>query len=927
MSFRGGLIFAMVSVIAAVAALSAVAVNSRGTAFDHAYAMSSSPEMTSLAQISSTQSGCMSAGYGPEVDEPEADLYLVWQGSVSSAKLVGDEFNVGWHNDIYVNDVLIGQSIIDGAATNGTYCTPFPGATKEWEIDPSILRRGANRVRIEAGERPSGLLDEWGMTNVHLVLEGPDLIATEIVDFTFSSSYDGSEQPAILQVPIDYQSWQPTPLLIAVHGWGADRWDALADYAEEANDAGWLLAAPDMHGERDPYPWPPYDHPLASRASQHDILDTIQYMKDHYNVDSTRITMTGLSMGGQIALVTAAKNPGLFAAVVDEKGPTDLFDWYYESPVWRQNLISQECGGPPESNTWFEYERRSPVTFARNLASTPLRVYHGIDDTTVLPHHSQDMVDTILSHEPGAPVVLTTFVGDHGTPVPGGNEGILQWLSQFQLGTPALEIDAITDTSTTIWWVTLNQNGDQERWSEVEGTAGSGNRITLTVVDRYGVDLEVDVVSLGMSPYSQYVVEDLAVDEAEFSAQSYDLVDGKLPISLGAGTHRLIIYPGQSPVPLATVTLQEGVAGYAGATDTYLSLWGPTNNYGSDSRIKLRSPNTFNSLLRFDLSSVPPVALSTGVRGAALSLDVLADGNGNESFFEAFQLNRAWNEGAATWYRASASQSWSQAGANGVPDDRQASPVDGRLFKGEGLRLGFDVTGAVSSWLADPAENYGLVLRGDDPAVQYDVASSEYNTVSKRPKLLLVYPLATPTPTSTNTPTRTPTPTATPTYTPSPTPTNTPTATATFTHTPTPTATATATFTHTPTPTNTITPTTTPTATPSFGSITGVVWQDSNRNGHREAGEPGLQGVEVSLWYNNVQQEMRFTTADGDFEFADLTPGRQVTVKEIDPPKYESSTENSRDVWITNGSVIQVDFGDYYYPSIYLPMLLLSQSP
>ncbi len=326
---------------------------------------------------------------------PKGDMFIIWSGTVSSAKLVGDEFNVGARNDIYLNDTFVGQSIIDGAATNGTWCEPRAGSTKEWAIAPSLLRQGFNRVRLTSALQGSGLPDEWGMKNVHLVLQGDDLVATQVVDFTFTSSYDNTSQPAALQAPISYLPTEPTPLLLAIHGWGDNRWAPLNDYGEAANAAGWLLAAPDMHGERSAAPRPPYDHPLASRASQQDILDTIQWVRQRYNVDPNRIYIAGTSMGGQIALVTAAKNPGLFAAVVVDRGPTDLARWYDESEPWRQILIAQEVGGPPGGNLWFEYLRRSPLSFARNFSATPLRLYHATGDTTVLPRHSQDMLNAV----------------------------------------------------------------------------------------------------------------------------------------------------------------------------------------------------------------------------------------------------------------------------------------------------------------------------------------------------------------------------------------------------------------------------------------------------------------------------------------------------------------------------------------------------
>lgn len=847
--------------------------------------------------VSSTSADCLWVGY-PE-DNAEDDLFIVWSGTVSSAKLVGDEFNVGARNDIYLNNALIGQSIIDGAATNGPWCDPYPGATREWAIDPALLRQGLNQVRLTAALRPGGLTDEWGMKNVRLVLQGDNLTATQVVDFTFTSSYDGSTQPAALQIPTAYQSSQPTPLLIGVHGWGDDRWAPLADYAAAANDAGWLLAAPDMHGERSAYPRPPYDHPLASRASQRDILDTIQWVQARYNVDPNRIYITGESMGGQIALVTAAKNPGLFAAVVSDRGPTDLERWYEESELWRQTLIAQEVGGAPDSTTRFEYQRRSPLSFARNLVDTPLLLYHATGDTTVLPHHSQDMLDAVRAADPAAPVTLITFSGNHTTPVPGGTAGTVQWLGSHVRGAPPATLDAITDTSTTLWWAQITQQGTTPRWTTVRGAVASDSSVTMNMLDSAGLAAAVDVLSLGL-PQSRYVVEDLAIDQATFAAQTVELSNGWAPFSLSAGSHRVTLYPGQAPLPVATITLQEGVNGYSGTRDTFIDAWYPTTGYGGAAQVRLRSPNVRNGLMRFDLSSVPPQALSNGVRGAALSLYTGSRSNANNSVFGAYQVNRPWVENQATWLQAATGQSWSQPGANGVPGDRQGTPVDSRLLDRDYYRWGLDITDAVVGWLGNPAGNNGLVLRSDDSVVEYTVSSRENSSADQRPRLLIVYPLATPTPTPSPTATRTPTPTATPT--------------ATSTPTRTPTATATATPTRTPTAT--------PSPTPVVGGVQGVVWHDLNNNQQRDVGEPGMAGVTVSLTQGATLLAQTMTAADGSYGFADLAVGLYYTVAQTPPRAYVATTPSQQVVLVTAGATIQVDFGNLYSPPpMYLPLV------
>ena len=139
-----------------------------------------------------------------------------------------------------------------------------------------------------------------------------------------------------------------------------------------------------------------------------------------------------------------------------------------------------------------------------------------------------------------------------------------------------------------------------------------------------------------------------------------------------------------------------------------------------------------------------------------------------------------------------------------------------------------------------------------------------------------------PTPTSTNTPTLEPTatptetatntPTPLPTDTPTPGPTATPTETPLPTDTPTPGPTATPTDTPLPTDTPTPSPTDTPTPVPGAGSVGDRVWQDDNANGVQDAGEPGIQGVEVRIFDGGgAVVGTDVTDSNGDYLFTGLS--------------------------------------------------------
>ena len=160
----------------------------------------------------------------------------------------------------------------------------------------------------------------------------------------------------------------------------------------------------------------------------------------------------------------------------------------------------------------------------------------------------------------------------------------------------------------------------------------------------------------------------------------------------------------------------------------------------------------------------------------------------------------------------------------------------------------------------------------------------------------------TPTPTLTATATRTPTATSTHTRTPTPTPSVSPTA--------------------TPTRTPTLIPTATMTPTPAPGSIAGVVWRDSDGDGAREEGEPGLVGVVLQLYAGSLQMGETATVGGGSYRFSALVPGTYV-VREVQPAWLcFSSTPDEAVVFVEAGQELRLDFGDWSGRASWLPLVL-----
>ncbi len=80
------------------------------------------------------------------------------------------------------------------------------------------------------------------------------------------------------------------------------------------------------------------------------------------------------------------------------------------------------------------------------------------------------------------------------------------------------------------------------------------------------------------------------------------------------------------------------------------------------------------------------------------------------------------------------------------------------------------------------------------------------------------------------------------------------------------------------------------------GSISGYVYEDTKRNGTKDPGEKGIQGVVLTLWVWNgsayVQTSKTATTdVDGYYEFTGLCPFNKYQIREAQPTKYDDGDE------------------------------------
>lgn len=172
--------------------------------------------------------------------------------------------------------------------------------------------------------------------------------------------------------------------------------------------------------------------------------------------------------------------------------------------------------------------------------------------------------------------------------------------------------------------------------------------------------------------------------------------------------------------------------------DTYIRE-SSDSNYGSITNLRVGKTLAgvkFNSLLKFDLSSIPP---TDTIINATLQLYVdSSDGIDNRTIgvyrVKMYDSND-WVESEVTWANKSSTNLWLTVGG-----DYAAEAIDSLVIENAtGNYYNFTITDLISDWLDGTYDNYGIILRA--PSAQNgqytSFASSDHGTEAYRPSLVI----------------------------------------------------------------------------------------------------------------------------------------------------------------------------------------------
>jgi len=195
---------------------------------------------------------------------------------------------------------------------------------------------------------------------------------------------------------------------------------------------------------------------------------------------------------------------------------------------------------------------------------------------------------------------------------------------------------------------------------------------------------------------------------------------------------------------MADVTvLQQGVDGYAGCKDTWISneQWERNRNQGQSGTMAAGGQR--HMLIRFDLAAI---AKADTVHKAVLRLsDTGFPRKGRDGKFaatlEAYALAREWSESASWGAHARKSwrdkgEPWATAGGDFAEETKAPTGPDVLVDGPWGHVHELDVTEIVRAWVAGKLANHGLLIKGVGRSRTY-VASSDWGAVPGRPQLII----------------------------------------------------------------------------------------------------------------------------------------------------------------------------------------------
>ncbi|MHC4712023.1 MAG: putative Ig domain-containing protein [Planctomycetota bacterium] len=250
-------------------------------------------------------------------------------------------------------------------------------------------------------------------------------------------------------------------------------------------------------------------------------------------------------------------------------------------------------------------------------------------------------------------------------------------------------------------------------WSIISGSLPSGLSLTSSTGNISGTP-----TSSGTSNFTVQVTDDQSPADSDTQALS-------ITINTGGQTEK---------------TYQQGLNGYTGWDDSWITEDLPNDNHGDWASTHLQYYTQDRQLHEFDISDIPS---SATVDEALLKVYVYQVDSGTPQI-SAYRLLKSWVESEVTYNKADSSTNWASAGLQSGTDYASSASATSSSISSTGWAT-LDITDLVQDWVDGTYTNYGVLLRLTTSG-HIRTRMAEYTTSSDRPKLEVTYTSGAPDP-------------------------------------------------------------------------------------------------------------------------------------------------------------------------------------
>ena len=227
--------------------------------------------------------------------------------------------------------ILVHKGLDARLRTLATAATKVPEALRAEVLYPADVIANINRGRVGVGNLDVASELKTAETTAAAAQGGKDPFRKRTGDMERHYVLPGANEvmPYRVYVPTKYSGTTATPLVIALHGLGANEDSLFDSYGKVpvalAEKHGFLMAAPlgyRVDGFYGAGAGASSDAAVRRRSalSEQDVLEVVRLMKALYKVDDSRIYLIGHSMGAIGTWHLASKYPDLWAALAPFSG-------------------------------------------------------------------------------------------------------------------------------------------------------------------------------------------------------------------------------------------------------------------------------------------------------------------------------------------------------------------------------------------------------------------------------------------------------------------------------------------------------------------------------------------------------------------------------------------------------------------------------